>query len=112
MTNETSGAGSAGPLQGVRVLDLTRILAGPTAAQLLGDYGADIIKIERPGDGDDTRAWGPPYVMDKDGEPTRESAYYLSANRNKRSVAAPSGSTLPILKGLRPSAISPRNAMW
>ncbi len=87
MSNRQDGAGVAGPLQGVRVLDLTRILAGPTAAQLLGDYGADIIKVERPGAGDDTRAWGPPYVMGKHGEPTRESAYYLSANRNKRSIA-------------------------
>lgn len=76
-----------GPLAGLRVLDLSRILAGPTCTQLLGDYGADIIKIERPGQGDDTRAWGPPYVTGVDGLPTRESAYYLSANRNKRSVA-------------------------
>jgi crotonobetainyl-CoA:carnitine CoA-transferase CaiB-like acyl-CoA transferase len=74
-------------LQGLRVLDLSRILAGPTCTQLLGDYGADVIKIEKPGMGDDTRGWGPPYVMGVDGEPTAESAYYLSANRNKRSVA-------------------------
>ncbi|MEK0082659.1 CaiB/BaiF CoA transferase family protein [Benzoatithermus flavus] len=74
-------------LSGVRVLDLTRILAGPTCTQILGDLGADIIKIERPGVGDDTRKWGPPYVVGKDGEPTAESAYYLCANRNKRSVA-------------------------
>ena len=76
-----------GPLTGLRVLDLSRILAGPTCTQLLGDYGADIIKVERPGAGDDTRSWGPPFVTGKDGEPTRESAYYLSANRNKRSLA-------------------------
>lgn len=76
-----------GPLDGVRVLDLSRILAGPTCTQLLGDYGADILKIERPGAGDDTRQWGPPYVADSDGAPTCESAYYLAANRNKRSVA-------------------------
>ena len=76
-----------GPLSGVRVLDLSRILAGPTATQLLGDFGADVIKIERPGAGDDTRGWGPPFVTDKDGAPTRESAYYLCANCNKRSVA-------------------------
>ncbi|WP_350335885.1 CaiB/BaiF CoA transferase family protein [Coralliovum pocilloporae] len=76
-----------GPLEGVRVLDLSRILAGPTCTQLLGDLGADVIKIERPGSGDDTRSWGPPFVTGKDGEPTRESAYYLCANRNKRSVA-------------------------
>ena len=73
-------------LAGIRVLDLTRILAGPTCTQLLGDLGADVIKIERPGAGDDTRKWGPPYVEGHDG-PTAESAYYLCANRNKRSVA-------------------------
>lgn len=76
---------SAGPLAGLRVLDLTRILAGPTATQLLGDYGADIFKIERPGVGDDTRRWGPPFLGD-DGD-SMESAYYLSSNRNKKSVA-------------------------
>ena len=73
-------------LAGVRILDLTRILAGPTCTQLLGDLGADVIKIERPGAGDDTRKWGPPYVEGRDGT-TAESAYYLCANRNKRSVA-------------------------
>jgi crotonobetainyl-CoA:carnitine CoA-transferase CaiB-like acyl-CoA transferase len=76
-----------GPLHGVRVLDLSRILAGPTATQLLGDFGADILKIEKPGLGDDTRAWGPPFVTDAQGTPSDESAYYLCANRNKRSVA-------------------------
>ena len=76
-----------GPLHGIRVFDLSRILAGPTCTQLLGDLGADVIKIERPGAGDDTRKWGPPYVEGKDGKPTRESAYYLSSNRNKRSLA-------------------------
>ena len=75
-----------GPLRGLRILDLTRILAGPTCTQLLGDLGADVIKIERPGAGDDTRKWGPPYVKDSNGEDTSESAYYLSSNRNKRSV--------------------------
>jgi crotonobetainyl-CoA:carnitine CoA-transferase CaiB-like acyl-CoA transferase len=78
---------TAQALSGIRVLDLTRILAGPTCTQLLGDLGADIVKIERPGAGDDTRKWGPPYVVGRDGEPTAESAYYLCANRNKRSVA-------------------------
>ncbi|QWK80498.1 CaiB/BaiF CoA transferase family protein [Ochrobactrum sp. BTU1] len=78
---------SDGPLQGIRVLDLSRILAGPSCTQLLGDMGADIIKIERPGEGDDTRSWGPPFVTDPDGCPTRESAYFLCANRNKRSLA-------------------------
>ena len=77
-----------GALDGIRVLDLSRILAGPTCTQLLGDLGADVVKVENPhGGGDDTRAWGPPFVTDADGTPTRESAYYLSANRNKRSVA-------------------------
>ncbi len=75
-----------GALDGIRILDLSRILAGPTATQLLGDFGADIIKVERPGLGDDTRAWGPPFVEGADG-PTQESAYYLCANRNKRSIA-------------------------
>lgn len=77
----------AGPLAGIRILDLSRILAGPICTQLLGDYGADVIKIEKPGDGDDTRSWGPPFVKDADGNDTRESTFYLSANRNKRSVA-------------------------
>ena len=76
-----------GPLHGLRILDLTRILAGPTCTQLLGDMGADVIKIERPGAGDDTRGWGPPFVSDANGKATTESAYYLSSNRNKRSVA-------------------------
>ncbi|WP_366655451.1 CaiB/BaiF CoA-transferase family protein [Fodinicurvata sp. EGI_FJ10296] len=78
---------SAGALDGVKILDLTRILAGPTATQLLGDLGADVVKIENPGKGDDTRSWGPPFVPDADGNDTPESAYYLCANRNKRSVA-------------------------
>ncbi|MFK7752709.1 MAG: CaiB/BaiF CoA transferase family protein [Sedimentitalea sp.] len=79
--------GASGPLAGLRVLDLSRILAGPTCTQLLGDYGAEIWKIERPGMGDDTRGWGPPYVTGADGAARAESAYYLSANRNKRSLA-------------------------
>jgi crotonobetainyl-CoA:carnitine CoA-transferase CaiB-like acyl-CoA transferase len=89
---------SALPLDGVRIFDLTRILAGPTATQLLGDLGADVIKIERPGQGDDTRKWGPPYVKGPDGEDTTESAYYLCANRSKRSItidlASPDGIAL------------------
>ena len=84
---DASGPRNLGPLAGVRVLDLSRILAGPTCTQLLGDYGADVIKVERPGTGDDTRTWGPPFVTGTDGEPTNESAYYLSSNRNKRSIA-------------------------
>ncbi len=75
-----------GPLAGLRVLDLSRILAGPSCTQLLADLGADVIKVERPGRGDDTRAWGPPFVEGGGGE-RLESAYYLCANRNKRSVA-------------------------
>lgn len=77
----------SGPLAGVRILDLSRILAGPVCTQLLGDYGADVIKVEKPGAGDDTRSWGPPFVKDADGNDTRESTFYLSANRNKRSIA-------------------------
>ncbi|MEN8503537.1 MULTISPECIES: CaiB/BaiF CoA transferase family protein [Paraburkholderia] len=76
----------AGALAGVRVLDLSRILAGPWAGQLLADLGADVVKVERPGVGDDTRTWGPPWLNDPHGRSTGESAYYLSANRNKRSV--------------------------
>ncbi|MEK9645322.1 MAG: CaiB/BaiF CoA-transferase family protein [Alphaproteobacteria bacterium] len=76
-----------GPLSGIRILDLSRILSGPICTQLMGDYGADVIKIEKPGAGDDTRKWGPPFVKDKDGNDTQESMFYLSANRNKRSVA-------------------------
>lgn len=75
------------PLAGVRVLDLSRVLAGPFCAQTLADLGADVIKVERPGTGDDTRAWGPPYLRDANGNDTTESAYYLSTNRNKRSIA-------------------------
>ena len=75
-----------GALSHLRVLDLTRVLAGPWCAQTLADFGADVIKIERPGAGDDTRHWGPPYLKTPDGEDTHEAAYYLAANRNKRSV--------------------------
>ncbi|QCP50107.1 CoA transferase [Trinickia violacea] len=75
-----------GALSHIRVLDLTRVLAGPWCAQTLADFGADVIKIERPGAGDDTRHWGPPYLKTPDGADTQEAAYYLAANRNKRSV--------------------------
>jgi crotonobetainyl-CoA:carnitine CoA-transferase CaiB-like acyl-CoA transferase len=75
-----------GPLAGIRVLDLTRIMAGPYSTQTLADLGAEVIKIERPKVGDDTRYWGPPFLNDKNGKPTSESAYNLSINRGKKSV--------------------------
>jgi crotonobetainyl-CoA:carnitine CoA-transferase CaiB-like acyl-CoA transferase len=85
-------------LTGVRVLDLSRVLAGPWCAQTLADLGADVIKIERPGAGDDTRSWGPPFMKDGAGHDTAEAAYYLGTNRNKRSVtcdiAQPAGQAL------------------
>ena len=85
-------------LDGTRVLDLSRVLAGPWCTQTLADLGADVIKIERPGTGDDTRAWGPPFLKDREGKDTAEAAYYLGTNRNKRSVtcdiAQPEGQAL------------------
>ena len=85
-------------LQGIRVLDLSRVLAGPWCTQTLADLGADVIKIERPGTGDDTRTWGPPFLKDVHGNDTQEAAYYLGANRNKRSltcdIAQPAGQAL------------------
>ena len=76
-----------GPLSHLTILDLSRVLAGPWCTQLLADLGATVLKIERPGAGDDTRAWGPPFLADRDGRDTDESAYYLACNRGKRSVA-------------------------
>ncbi len=88
----------AGALSHLRVLDLSRVLAGPWASQLLADLGAEVIKIEKPGSGDDTRGWGPPWLADGDGEPTREAAYFLCTNRNKRSltvdIARPEGQAI------------------
>jgi crotonobetainyl-CoA:carnitine CoA-transferase CaiB-like acyl-CoA transferase len=75
-----------GALSHIRVLDLSRVLAGPWATQILADLGAEVIKVERPDGGDDTRAWGPPFMADADGEPTTESAYFLCTNRGKQSV--------------------------
>jgi crotonobetainyl-CoA:carnitine CoA-transferase CaiB-like acyl-CoA transferase len=75
-----------GALAGIRVLDLSRVLAGPWASQLLGDLGAEVIKVEKPGSGDDTRGWGPPWLTDGDGQPTTDAAYFLCTNRNKRSL--------------------------
>ncbi|MFP3552275.1 CaiB/BaiF CoA-transferase family protein [Paraburkholderia sp. SIMBA_049] len=87
-----------GALSHLRVLDLSRVLAGPWASQTLADLGAEVIKIERPRTGDDTRAWGPPYLHDNDGNATGESAYFLSANRGKKSVtldiATPEGQAI------------------
>ncbi len=85
-------------LDGIRVLDLTRVLAGPWATQNLADFGAEVVKIERPGHGDDTRKWGPPFLRDRDGRDTADAAYYLACNRGKKSVtldiASPEGRAL------------------
>lgn len=87
----------SGPLKGIRVLDLTRVLAGPWATQMLADFGAEVIKIEKPGEGDDTRGWGPPFVKNADGS-DGDAAYFQSANRGKQSVcidmAKPEGAQL------------------
>ncbi len=89
-------------LDGIRILDLSRVLAGPWCTQTLADLGADVIKIERPGTGDDTRTWGPPFLTDAQGHETQEAAYYLGTNRNKRSltcdIAKPEGAAL--IRGL------------
>ncbi|WP_208512009.1 CaiB/BaiF CoA-transferase family protein [Variovorax paradoxus] len=87
MKKSAADAPVPGALSHIRVLDLSRVLAGPWASQTLGDLGAEVIKVERPGRGDDTRLWGPPFLKDREGADTRDSAYYLCANRNKKSVA-------------------------
>jgi crotonobetainyl-CoA:carnitine CoA-transferase CaiB-like acyl-CoA transferase len=90
MTEAVVGAavpGAAGALSNIRVLDLSRVLAGPWCSQNLADLGADVIKVERPGRGDDTRSWGPPWIRDAEGESTPDATYYGSANRGKRSIA-------------------------
>ncbi|MDO9435384.1 CaiB/BaiF CoA-transferase family protein [Hydrogenophaga sp.] len=96
MTEPASGR--PGALGHVRVLDLTRVLAGPWCTQTLADLGADVVKVERPVTGDDTRQWGPPFAMDERGVPTSEAAYFMAVNRNKRSIAidfsTPAGSAL------------------
>jgi crotonobetainyl-CoA:carnitine CoA-transferase CaiB-like acyl-CoA transferase len=83
---QSPATSARGPLTGVRVLDLSRILAGPWAGQMFADLGAEVIKVERPGKGDDTRGWGPPFLKDSTGADTSESAYFLCANRGKRSI--------------------------
>src|SRR4029079_17990524 len=88
----------AGPLAQVRVLDLSRVIAGPWAGQNLADLGAEVIKVERPGPGDDSRAFGPPWVKDASGKDTKDSAYFTSANRGKKSItlniSAPEGQAI------------------
>ena len=76
----------AGALSHIRVLDMSRVLAGPWSGQCLADLGADVIKVERPQVGDESRTWGPPWVQDGEGRDTSDSTYYTSANRNKRSI--------------------------
>src|SRR3954454_14021896 len=80
MNETTANGGGRLPLDGIRVVDLTRVMTGPYCTMMLGDLGADVIKVEMPGKGDDTRAWGPPFL-------NGEAAYFLSVNRNKRSIA-------------------------
>ncbi|QXZ10245.1 CoA transferase [Comamonas sp. Y33R10-2] len=87
----TSTSTSAGALNGIKVLDLSRVLAGPWATQMLADLGADVVKVERPAVGDDTRHWGPPFLKDDAGNDTREASYFTACNRNKRSLTVDMG---------------------
>jgi crotonobetainyl-CoA:carnitine CoA-transferase CaiB-like acyl-CoA transferase len=102
-------------LDGIRILDLSRVLAGPWCTQTLADLGADVIKIERPGSGDDTRTWGPPFLKDTQGADT-EAAYYLGTNRNKRSVtcdiAQPAGQALVRANWRRIAMCLSRTSRW
>ena len=94
----TTSPSSPGALAGIKVLDLSRVLAGPWCTQILADLGADVVKVERPGVGDDTRQWGPPFLKDAEGNDTTQASYYTACNRNKRSVtidmASPEGQAL------------------
>jgi|EndMetStandDraft_5_1072996.scaffolds.fasta_scaffold06705_3 crotonobetainyl-CoA:carnitine CoA-transferase CaiB-like acyl-CoA transferase len=86
MPETEAAANRSGPLSHIRVLDLSRIMAGPWATQILADLGAEVVKVERPGAGDDTRSWGPPFLRDAEGNPTKDAGYFLAVNRGKRSV--------------------------
>ncbi|MBJ26103.1 MAG: CoA transferase [Rhodospirillaceae bacterium] len=86
MLNKEQVSNRTGPLSNLKVLDMSRVLAGPWCAQLLADFGADVVKVERPETGDDTRSWGPPFVKNSKGEETGDAAYFMSANRAKRSI--------------------------
>ena len=94
----TTPSPNAGALAGIKVLDLSRVLAGPWCTQILADLGADVVKVERPGVGDDTRQWGPPFLKDAEDNDTNQASYYTACNRNKRSVtidmATPDGQAL------------------
>lgn len=93
MENQTSDSAGGAPLKGLRVIDMTRVVAGPLATQTLGDLGADVIKIERPGEGDDSRRVGPPWMKDAAGNELEQSTYFQSVNRNKRSISIDFGKT-------------------
>ncbi|MFD2299143.1 CaiB/BaiF CoA-transferase family protein [Paracidovorax citrulli] len=104
-----SPAPAAGALAGIRVLDLSRVLAGPWCTQVLADLGADVVKVERPGLGDDTRQWGPPFLKDAQGRETDQAAYFTACNRNKRSItidmAHPEGQALIRAMALRADVV-------